>query len=360
MTEEKKYKWKKWLTISAWSLLGVAAVVLLVSAMEKKNRRVCKGIDVDIQNTGSIMFVDKVDVVAQLKAGNVEPGTTTVESVNLRKLEERLRKNVWISEAELFFDNNDVLQVKLWEREPVARMITVSGNSFYLDSSGTFVPLSDKFSARVPVFTNFPIEKMMNHTDSLLVNDVKKMSTYILRNSFWMAQVSQVDITPGGTFEVIPTIGNHLIVFGDATDCEKKFNRLFIFYKDVLAKIGLNKYSTINVSYDQQVVAVKKDRLAIKADSTQAISMMKQLSESISKMIMDSISVNIENVPSVSIEKDSAAVYPMKPAAPVNDQPPSAKTQISPSKTVLVKTNPVKAGTHPKPKVTMNVRTDKR
>ncbi|MBK6829167.1 MAG: hypothetical protein IPG86_20990 [Chitinophagaceae bacterium] len=61
------------------------------------------------------------------------------------------------------------------EREPVARIFTSGGNTFYIDSSNTMLPLSEKFSARLPVFTGFPSEaKVLSKADSNLLNDIKK------------------------------------------------------------------------------------------------------------------------------------------------------------------------------------------
>jgi cell division protein FtsQ len=73
-----------------------------------------------------------------------------------------------------------------------------------------------------------------------------------------MAQISQIDITPSKEFEMVPTVGNHLIEFGDGDDYEAKFKRLFVFYKQVLAKTGMEKYEIIKVQYDKQVIGVKK------------------------------------------------------------------------------------------------------
>ncbi|MEO8584304.1 MAG: hypothetical protein ABI415_10925, partial [Flavitalea sp.] len=75
---------------------------------------------------------------------------------------------------------------------------------------------------------------------------------------FWMAQVSQIDITPSREFEIIPTIGNQTIEFGDGNNCDAKFKRLMIFYKQVLSKAGMNKYERIKIQYDNQIVGVKK------------------------------------------------------------------------------------------------------
>jgi len=59
-------------------------------------------------------------------------------------MESLLEKNVWIKDAQLFFDNNGILRVSVTEREPIARVFTREGNSFYIDSSGVQLPLSDK------------------------------------------------------------------------------------------------------------------------------------------------------------------------------------------------------------------------
>ena len=63
------------------------------------------------------------------------------------------------------------------------------------------MPLSDKFSARLPVFTNFPVrENAFSKADSNLLTDIKDIGTYISEDPFWMAQIEQVDITPAADF----------------------------------------------------------------------------------------------------------------------------------------------------------------
>jgi cell division protein FtsQ len=58
-----------------------------------------------------------------------------------------------------------------------------------------------------------------------------------------------------------PLIGNQQIELGDGTDYENKFHRLFIFYKDVIAKTGFEKYVSINLAFANQVIATRKQGL---------------------------------------------------------------------------------------------------
>jgi cell division protein FtsQ len=87
---------------------------------------------------------------------------------------------------------------------------------------------------------------------------------YILSNPFWMAQVAQLDITPTREFEIVPTVGNHIVEFGHGEDYESKFARLFTFYRKVLAGSGMDKYARIKVQYDQQVIGVRKNPASMK------------------------------------------------------------------------------------------------
>ncbi len=65
-------------------------------------------------------------------------------SFDLLKMENILRRNTWIRDVQLYFDNNQILKIRIQERQPVARMFTVSGNSFLIDSTGSANACSGK------------------------------------------------------------------------------------------------------------------------------------------------------------------------------------------------------------------------
>ena len=103
-----------------------------------------------------------------------------------------------------------------------------------------------------------------------LVDDMRRIGFYIANDTFWNAQIAQIDIVGDGAFEMVPTVGRHFIEFGAGDDYQQKFRRLFIFYKEVLSKTGFDKYSKIDVRYDKQVVGTKQG-IVTKADSIQAL-----------------------------------------------------------------------------------------
>jgi cell division protein FtsQ len=259
---------RKILFVMLWVCIGGGLLSLLIAAIGKKNREDCTDYTIAIKGSAEKFFINADDIRKILRSGTgAELKGKKISEIDLKKLEQLLRNNIWIRKAEMWFDNKNVLHVEVYEKEPIARIFTIAGNSFYIDSTERKIPLSDRMSARVPVFTGFPDKKVYSAKDRLLFNDVKNLAIYIKNNSFWMSQVAQVDITGDRNFELSPVIGNHLIKLGNGKDIEKKFNRLMIFYKQVLAQKGFDSYSTIDVQYTGQVVGTKRGSEKSKVDT---------------------------------------------------------------------------------------------
>ena len=297
MENKKRYSLKNILLATFWIALGGATVFLLAAAIKSKPAKHCKSApEITIHGVSNNFFVDKKDIINTIIAQE-GPGYIgkAIGSFNLKKLETELGKNVWIKSAELFFDNNEILRITVQEREPIARVFTTTGTTFYIDDELAILPLSEKFSARLPVFTNFPSDKkVLAKADSVLLGDIKTISLALQKDSFSMAMIEQVDITSQRIFEMIPKIGNQLIVFGDATDVDAKLSKLKLFYKEIMVKAGWNSYSVINVQYKNQVVAKRKGAEDIAADSLRTLQIMKFIAERAQLQAEDSLRQNIQ------------------------------------------------------------------
>lgn len=260
----KTFSWKKLLLTTIWMAVGAGTVVLLVAAAQNQNGKLCKDVIVTIKGIDGTEYVSKKQILQTISGGRPDlMKGQLIKTFDLQQLEELLETNLWIRNAELFFDNNDVLHADITEREPVARVFRVDGASFYIDDMGDQLPITNEQIARVPVFTSFPNESTYGkHKDSVLQQHVKEMGHFILKNDFWMAQVDQVNIS-NYEFELIPKLGNHVILFGDGHQIEHKFNRLLLFYNKIMSKTGWNYYSALDVRYNKQLVAARRDSVSL-------------------------------------------------------------------------------------------------
>ena len=345
MPEKRRYNTKKILGNILWTLLGLATVVLLGAAISLRHNKHCKGVSINIKGAQNNFFIDKneISTILEKLCGSKLPGKT-LGTFNLSIIENILKKNQWIKNAELFFDNNEVLRVDVTEREPVARVFTRTGSSFYLDSTLAALPLSDKTSARVPVFSNFSGQQnAFTKADSILLNDVKNVGSYILKDPFWMAQIDQVDITSDKTFEMVPKVGNQIIVFGNADNYEEKFNNLLTFYKQVATKVGWNKYSKINVQYKGQVVGVKRGAQDIIQDLLRTKQMMQTIVIAAQQQANDSAN-------NIQLEQKDENIIPVAPQ--LDNIPDEQPITVSPKPVVTQPVNTVPSSTE-KPNATL-------
>lgn len=273
----KNIPWKKRFIQTGWIVLGLGTIVLFGAALQKKAQKICTGIQVEIAGAAQNMFLDEKEIVGLLNLQQPVVGTG-MNKTDLRGLESFVEKNSWIQNAEMYFDNQQILQVRIVERQPVARVFLIDGGSFYVDSNGLRLPLSDKVSARVPVFTGFPSSQpILAKPDSALLDGIVNLAQFIQADSFWMAQIAQVNINGQSNFELIPMVGNQLILLGDADVLDKKFHRLNAFYQQVLLQQGLNTYEKLDIRFDNQVVAVKTGAEKMQVDSARAKELIAQL-----------------------------------------------------------------------------------
>ena len=253
---------KHWQTILVrvlWSIAGAALIVLFVIAWKAKEEKKYNSIQIELvgENTAAL-FMDEKEILQIIHEQGVKEGQSVGE-LNLNTLEKYLHTIRWVKNVELFLDNAQVLQVKIEQRIPIARIFTASGNSFYIDKDGLQLPLKQLTVLRLPVFTNFPSDQQnLSKPDSLLLNDILHFTKAVQNDSFFMAQTAQVNIAVNGDFELVPSVGDHLVLIGSVENIEDKLNRLYTFYKKVWVQSGLNAYQVIDCRFDNQIVALKK------------------------------------------------------------------------------------------------------
>ena len=346
---------RKVLVVIAWLAIGSGLLTLLAAANRKEQKHFCKDVTIRIKGVGNIFYIDKGDIVTILKNGSDQKLIgQPLNKMNLARMEKLLEKSSWVADAELYFDSHDVLHITATERQPIARIFTKAGTSYYIDSAAKRMPLLQKMSIRVPLVTNFPGNKKMSPRDSALLKDVKALTTFISKDPFWNAQVAQIDIVGDKNFELIPTIGNHIIRIGSADALEEKLNRLFVFYKNVLSKTGFDHYSVIDVQYKDQVVATQKgtvskiDALQLQKNIEELMKKAQQAQEAQQPMVIDSTSQLQVNNSHEAFDTEQAKESIEKPDLP-NPSIIAKTTTTKPSPTL--KETTVKPKTTTKKKV---------
>lgn len=189
-----------------------------------------------------------------------------VNSLRIKSLEQQLLKDPYVQSADAYTDIEGHLIVHVHEKDPVLRIFNKKSKGYYVTADGDILPLSNKYSAKVFMvngYLSIPYqEEFTRVTDTVYkdtkLKDILKLTNTLRKSEFLKSQINQIYINSKMEFELVPEFGSHIIVLGDLSDLDKKLRKLNAFYQQALLEEGLNKYKTINLKFDNQVVCVKK------------------------------------------------------------------------------------------------------
>lgn len=269
----KKINTKKILSLVLW-IIGLSGLVASLAFATKKEKNVIsENLSVAISNANDNMFIDEEDVKLFFNERKDSILHAAIKDINVTKLEKALNAHPAIENADVSVDLNGDVNVNVKQRTPVVRVINLDGESYYIDSQSKLMPLNENYTARVIIASGFIFEPYANrYTTSVnaiakhelyskisVLDDIYAVTEYINKDSVLTSLIHQINITKDKEIELIPSIGNHKIIFGDAQNIEEKFNKLKLFYIEGLNKTdGWNKYSIVNIKYKNQVVCTKK------------------------------------------------------------------------------------------------------
>jgi len=271
----KKFKvkvdWRRLSRISLRVLVAAAFLTSLGFTEHRRNEMLCREIIINVDDSDGNGFVRKDDIAQLILDKFGKLNGKELHSINISLLEKIIDGNPFVLKAQVFSTIDGKLVVEVKQRTPVVRVINAFNESFYIDDGGVLMPLSEKFSAHVPVANgnifNRETEQRIRRITAGEINDTSfyptllekifMVSDYVRSHEFWNAQIEQVYINGEGEMELIPRVGNQTILFGDEKGMDEKFNKLYTFYKEGLSKTGWNQYKTINVTFKDQVVCSK-------------------------------------------------------------------------------------------------------
>jgi cell division protein FtsQ len=257
ISDRKIKVFKKLGLVFIWLVLGCGLVFAVSFTNEQEKELAVKKVIIQIYPENIEFFNRKKVVKTITENGNLSDiANSKVKDLNTSYLEKKLTENTFLQEAKVYNDLSGNVYVKIHQREPILRVYRYNGVNFYIDKFGVKFQTSDKFTAHVPIANGniFERSKPGDTVYSFVANELYKIASYVDKQIFWKAQIEQIFVTRDNEFILIPKIGNHQIIFGGANNLEIKFEKLFVFYKEGLGRVGWNKYKTIDVRFDKQIV----------------------------------------------------------------------------------------------------------
>jgi cell division protein FtsQ len=262
---------KKVFKIIFWVLFAVGLILIVFFSSKENNNTVAKKPDISIHVEGENAFLTESELLDRLIYKRLYQKNMKVNVVNVKKIEAAIIKMEEVKKVRVYKNIGNSWNIDVELRNPIARIFTLSQKAYYLDDEGFTMGRSTLHTAHVLVFSGFITENMEKASVKEIINndslksiqkldDIYRISNYVCKDSLLNALIGQVYLEKNGDFILIPLVGKQTILFGSANSDEvvaDKFNRLKVFYKEGMPHEGWEKYNTIIVKYEGQIVCRK-------------------------------------------------------------------------------------------------------
>ena len=235
-----------WTNIRLVLVLGV--VVFLYSFSQHRNgeRKLTESAVVFVGENGLFMTPEMVNKL--LIENKRDASTIRKDEVNLNKIEKNLDSQELIEKSDVFVSIDGILKAVIKQKTPIARIYD-GGNSFYIDYEGNKMPLSDNFTAHVPIVSG-AINKKNNE-------DLAALFRVIYDDAFLKKNIIAIQIMPNGSLKLFNRNYNYFIDFGRTINVDEKFRNYKAFFQKAVLDSSLYKYNKIDLRFTEQVVCTK-------------------------------------------------------------------------------------------------------
>lgn len=244
--------WKNIAIVLTDILLGVY-LLLAVTAFNHLDElsSVCGEVNIQIEEGTVKGFLTADEIKAQLKRQHIYPLGDPINQVSCRLIEEALQKNPFVKSVECYKTQTGHVNIRIAQRMPVMRVKSDKGDDYYVDAHGNIMPAT-RLVSNLVVATGHISKPYAQKT-------LTNIGVYLLQHPMWFCQVEQLNVLADGSLEMVPRVGNHIIYLGQPVKLDKKLARLEKFYRYGLSKAGWNKYSYINIEFDNQIICKKRN-----------------------------------------------------------------------------------------------------
>ncbi len=236
----------KWIYVKAVLLLFLVGGLVGFSHYKYRSQKII-GREIHFEGENNLFMTFPMVDSLLIQSGK-KINSQLKSNINLFRLENKIKAHPLVKNVDVSTTIDGVLNVDIEQRKPIARV--VGRHSYYIDESAEKMPLSSNYSARV--FTVSGTIKKEHYKEIFCI--VKRIQA----DDFLRKQLISIERLNNGDYQLLPRVGNHTILLGDTTQLKQKMTNLKFFYKKALKEKFIDKYSKINLQYNNQVIGTKK------------------------------------------------------------------------------------------------------
>jgi cell division protein FtsQ len=261
----------KTLRISIIVIIVCIIAFLIYRTVNTHDESVCQGFKIEITNANKYAYVHPVELEHMVQSQYHHLEGTKMSEIELDRIREIIISNPFVSNAKVYKSLDLYITAEVEQREPLVRVFNMNGKAFMIDTSGDIMPVPVRQSlnlicaggkidiepdslkeANVHVFENSDNKSLKS------LYSIFRLATILSADEHFSDLISQIYVNEEYELELIPTIGDFVIFFGQADYHEEKMQKLHIIYTRLLPYKDMSIYKNIDLSIKNQLILQKK------------------------------------------------------------------------------------------------------
>lgn len=237
-------------------ILSVILIGFIGFVEKQTGYRTYQGAEISIKGISGVYFVEEAEIkkilneaFPELKAGLM------LDQVPMKEIEDRLNGHPFVRSVEAMVGQKGILNIKISQHQPIARIAQPLAADGYITVEGKVIPTSTSYTSRVLILEGDYAEDLMDKGDIMgEMPELMDLIRFIVKDEFWKAQITELEVNSRDDIRLFQQVGKQVIEFGDAHDIANKFDRIEVFYKEILPRKGWNAYERVSVKFKDQIV----------------------------------------------------------------------------------------------------------
>jgi cell division protein FtsQ len=235
-----------WINIQLIAIILVVVFLYSFTSNRNEKRKIIKT-QIEIKDNAAPFLTTAM--VNKLLIDNFG-GTLSIQKdgLDLKKIEQSINKHSMVDNSQVYVSVDGKIEAVVKQKIPVARFFD-ENSSFYIDYKGGKIPLSNNFSARVPL--------VYGDIQNPYSNKIIGFLQTIYNDDFLKKNIIGIKILADGSLIMKSRNYEYDIIFGRTINMERKWNNYKAFYQKAVQDTLIDSYKRINLKFTKQVVCTK-------------------------------------------------------------------------------------------------------
>lgn len=240
------------------TVLGIVLIIILSNIMMRESY--IKSVELLISYPSDDKIILESDIANDLTKHFGIFTKQKRKQVEIGAIRQYLENKNFVDNVSVSISITGVLKIFITQRMALVRIFDKNNKSYYLDKNGIVIKTEAGKSVDAIIASGNISDSVSVKIDSIKTKqlfDIYNLALMIYSDSILKYQIDQI-VRKDTSYILMPNIGDYEIILGDRKEWREELLRLHLLYTKAFVKEGWDKYSMVDLRFNNQVVCTRK------------------------------------------------------------------------------------------------------